>query len=124
MGAVPQRTFDALGNATEKLRMTHDQSFDYGNEKGIKLVNQQVLPHSLSTCVYGHAIHRLAHATIALLRWTYPTYKILVCKLDYKPAFHRLHLHAFAALQSTVTTLGLSEETVALALLRVTFGIW
>jgi hypothetical protein len=77
--------------------MTHDQTFDYGNEDGIKLVNQRVLLHSLSDCVYGHAIHRLAHATIAL-RWAYPTHKILVCKLDYKSAFRRLHLHALAAL--------------------------
>ena len=121
MGAVPQRTFDALGNFTEKLRMTHDQSFDYDNEEGIKSVNQRVLPQSLSTCVYGHTIHRLAHATIAL-RWAYPTHRILVCKLDYKSAFRRLHLHALAALQSTVTTLGLAEEPVALASLRVTFG--
>ena len=121
MGAVPQRTFDALGNPSEKLRMTHDQSFDYDNEDGIKSVNQRVLPQSLSECVYGHAIHRLAHATIAL-RWYYPTHRILVCKLDYKSAFRRLHLQAQAALQSTVTTLGLSDDPIALASLRVTFG--
>ena len=79
------------------------------------------MPLSLSACVYGHALQRLSHAIIGLRR-KFPETIILICKLDFKSAFRRLHLHAQAALQSTVTTLGLSEHPIALTSLRVTFG--
>ena len=120
MGAVPQGTINEKGEAAIKYRMTHDQSFDHDLEH-IKSVNQRVLAMSLSKCVYGHALRRLAHALIAL-RWMFPWVAILIGKLDYKSAFRRLHLRALAALRSVVTTTGLMEHPVALASLRVTFG--
>ena len=43
-------------------------------------------------------------------------------KIDYKLAFRRLHLTGQAALQSTLSTKGLSDDLVALASLSVTFG--
>jgi hypothetical protein len=46
MGAVLQHSIDELGRALDKLRMTHDQSFDYKIE-GIKSLNQRVIPESL-----------------------------------------------------------------------------
>ena len=121
MGAVPQHSINELGHATDKLRMTHDQSFDYAIAE-IKSINQRVIQDSLSGCAYGFALRRVIHAVIAL-RWQYPRLAILIGKIDFKSAFRRLHLNGRAALQSTLTTTGLSEDDpVALASLRVTFG--
>ena len=52
----------------------------------------------------------------------FPWAQILCGKIDYKSAFRRLHLTGQAALQSTLSTKGLSDDPVALASLRVTFG--
>ena len=120
MGAVLQTSIDELGRALDKLRMTHDQSFDYDIE-GIKSLNQRVIPKSLSGCAYGFAVKCLVHAVIAI-RWMFPWTEILCGKIDYKSAFRRLHLNGRAALQSTLSTKGLSDDPVALASLRVTFG--
>ena len=120
MGAVPQKSLGGNGEESTKLRMTHDQSFDYGSET-TKSVNQRVLASSLSQCVYGHTLSRLAHAMVST-RWRYPHAAILIGKLDYKSAFRRLHLRAQAALQCVISTTGLMEDPVALASLRVTFG--
>ena len=103
-----------------KLRMNHDQSFDY-NIEDIKSNNQRVIQQSLSKCVFGFAARRLVHAIIALRRM-FPWAKILCGKIDYKSAFCRLHLPGQAALQSTLSTKGLSNDPVALVSLRVTFG--
>ena len=121
MGAVTQRTIDDQGNTAEKLWMTHNQSFDYSLGAEIKSVNQRVLPNSLPGCVYYHTLSRLIHAIIAL-QWKCPWLLILLSKLDFKSAFRRLNVNAQAALQSIVTTTGLSEDPIALASLRVTFG--
>ena len=73
-------------------------------------------------CVYAFALRRLIHAVITL-RWQHPWLAILLCKIDFKSAFRRLHLNGRAALQSTLaTSTGLSDDPVALASLRVTFG--
>ena len=79
MGAVPQGTLDDHGRASIKYRLTPDPTFDHDLE-GIKSVNQRVLTESLSRCVYGHALRRLAHAVIAL-RGTFPGVAILIGKL-------------------------------------------
>ena len=100
--------------------MTHDQSFDY-DIKDIKSVNQRVIQQSLSEFAFGFAVRRLVHAIIAL-RWMFPWAQILCGKIDYKSAFRRLHLTGQAALQSALSTKGLSDDPVALASLRVTFG--
>jgi hypothetical protein len=120
MGAVAQSSIDETGQVTNKVRMTHDQSFDYALEK-VKSVNHRVTEDSLSSCQFGFALRRLIHAIIAL-RWIFPLEYILVGKFDYKSAFRRLHLNGQAALQSTLSTTGLSNDPVALASLRVTFG--
>jgi hypothetical protein len=53
----------------------------------------------------------------------FPWAKILCGKIDYKLAFRCLHLTSQAALvQSTLSAKGLSDDHVALASLRVTFG--
>jgi hypothetical protein len=121
MGAVLQFSIDELGRALDKLRMTHDQSFNYNIEGITKSLNQWVIPDSLSGCAYGFAVKRLVHAVIAI-RWMFPCAEILCGKVDYKSSFHRLHLNGRAALQSTLSTKGLSDNPVALASLCVTFG--
>ncbi|WP_317202142.1 hypothetical protein [Janthinobacterium sp.] len=120
MGAVPQKALRGQGEEATKVRMTHDQSFDY-DLTDVKSVNQRVLAASLSKCLYGHALKRIAHALVAI-RWRHPFVEILIGKLDYKSAFRRLHLRALAALRSVLTTIGLMENPIALASLRVTFG--
>ena len=120
MGAVAQQSIDENGNPLPKIRMTHDQSFTYELET-IESVNQRVIPSSLPKCVYGFTLRRLAHAIVAL-RGLFPLIAILIGKLDYKSAYRRMHLHALSALQSVITTQGLTDDPVALASLRVTFG--
>ncbi|WP_317201517.1 hypothetical protein [Janthinobacterium sp.] len=120
MGAVPQKALGGQGDDATKVRMTHDQSFNY-DLKDVKSVNQRVLAASLSKCLYGHTMKRITHALVAI-RWRHPLVAILISKLDYKSAFRRLHLRALAALRSVLTTIGLMENPVALASLRVTFG--
>ena len=119
MGTVAQQSIDEDRNPLPKIRMTHDQSFTSELEN-IESVNQRVIPSSLSKCVYGFTLRRLAHAIVAL-RWFFLLIEILIGKLDFKSAYRRMHLHALSALQSVITTQGLTDDPVALASLRVTF---
>ena len=120
MGLVEQFSIDEEGKIVPKLRMTHDQSFTFKLE-AIKSVNQRVLRDSLSRCVFGFALRRMAHNIVAT-RAIYTTTPILISKLDYKSAYRRMHLHAMSILQSVITTIGLSGDPIALASLQVTFG--
>ena len=66
-------------------------------------------------------MRRLAHVIVAL-RWFYLLIEILIRKFDFKSAYRRMHLHVLLALQSVITTQGLTDDPVALASLWVTFG--
>jgi hypothetical protein len=120
LGLVDQHSIDGDGRAIDKNRLTHDQSFDFKLEP-IRSVNQRVVKAALSACKYGFTLPRLLHIIIAL-RTLFPTVALLLTKWDFKSAYRRLHFGAHSALQSVVTTTGLSPVPIALASLRATFG--
>ena len=121
LSMVEQWTIDEAGNSTPKLRLAHDQSFDFQQEE-IPSVNQRVIDDELSVTRYGFALSRFLHAIIAL-RMLFPGIAILLTKIDFKSAYRRVHFHAESALQSVVTIADLGGAMkVALASLRATFG--
>ena len=108
MGLVAQNTINELGEIMPKDRLTHDQSFEIGNNR-VRMEDHQPV-------VFGHALRRLMHFVVDTRR-RHPTTPILLQKVDFKAAYRRAHLSASTAAKS-ITTL----NDIALVALRLTFG--
>jgi hypothetical protein len=116
MNIASQDTIDEHGNSTPKKRLTHDQSYIF-NGTGTS-VNSRVDKTSLTPCIFGWAIRRLAHWIVSA-RLKYPNTIIYATKLDFKSAYRRCHMHASTAVQSCAI---LPALQIALLMLRLTFG--
>ena len=116
MNIASQDTIDEHGKSTPKKRLTHDQSYIF-NGTGTS-VNSRVDKTSLTPCIFGWAIRRLAH-WIVCARLKYPNTIIFATKLDFKSAYRRCHMHASTAVQSCAI---LPALQIALLMLRLTFG--
>jgi len=115
LGMVVQSTIDERGNPKEKLRLTHDQSF---NPKGMDgcSVNDRVDETTLTPARFGKAFSRVLYH-ILFLRLMVPGEPIYLTKVDFKSAYRRLHLHPWTAVKSCTS---LAEKL--LVALRMTFG--
>lgn len=121
MGLADQFTLDDGGNLTAKQRLTHDQSWSF---KPGTAFNERIGDNNIGSCVYGHAIRRILHQIIGL-REKFPGIPVLITKADFKAAYRRLHQSGHTALQSVVSTQGLTPSDIqpmALLSLRATFG--
>ena len=115
LGMVVQSTIDEKGQAKEKFRLTHDQSFNPGRTDG-RSVNDRVDSSQLTVARFGKAFSRLIYH-ISFLRQLYPNVRILLTKVDWKSAYRRIHLKAITAVKSCTSVDGL-----LLVVLRMTFG--
>jgi hypothetical protein len=90
MGLVEQATINEQGEIVDKLRLTHDQSFN--PIKGThRSVNARVNPLRLTTpCMFGRSLLRHIHQIVAL-RHRHPTKTILQSKVDWKSTYRCLH---------------------------------
>mmetsp|Transcript_1089 Transcript_1089/g.1714 ORF Transcript_1089/g.1714 Transcript_1089/m.1714 type:complete len:831 (+) Transcript_1089:2296-4788(+) len=87
IGVVEQTTINEHGQIIPKFRSIHDQSFPPAFGPSI---NDRVLLDLLPPCKYGHTLHRIIHAIIAL-RLRDPQARILISKIDLDKAYRRLH---------------------------------
>jgi hypothetical protein len=120
LGMVLQSSIDENGTKIEKRRMTHDQSMAFSSKMPI---NKRIKLEEIQECKFGFTLRRIMNQIVAY-RYKYPTTPILIAKTDFKSAYRRLHQEFTAALQSTITTIGLHppSEEFALVCLRSTFG--
>jgi hypothetical protein len=115
MGLVEQATINELGEIVDKLRVTHDQSFN--PVKGTRRsVNDRVNRELLTPCMFGRALLRHIHQVVAL-RHRHPDEIILQSKVDWKSAYRRLH----NAPATAVSAMVLVGQRLLVAL-RLTFG--
>jgi hypothetical protein len=115
MGLVEQATINERGEIVDKLRVTHDQSFN--PVKGTRRsVNDRVQRDLLTPCMFGRALLRHIHQIVAL-RNRHPTEIILQSKVDWKSAYRRLH-NAPATAVAAMVLVG----NFLLVALRLTFG--
>jgi hypothetical protein len=115
MGLIEQATINKRGEIVDKLRVTHDQSFN--PVKGTRRsVNDRVHRDLLTPCMFGRALLRHIHQIVALRR-RHPTTVILQSKVDWKSAYRRLH-NAPATAVSAMVFVG----QFLLVALRLTFG--
>ena len=115
MGLIEQATINELGEITDKLRLTHDQSFN-PVKRTKRSVNNRVDQSQLTRCMFGHSLVRHLHH-IAALRYRHPTEPILQSKVDWKSAYRRLHNAASTAVGAMVVV-----GSRLLIALRLTFG--
>ncbi len=93
MGLVEQATINERGEIVDKLRVTHDQS--YNPVKGTRRsVNDRVYRDELTPCMFGRALLRHIHQIVAL-RYRHPNAIILQSKVHWKSAY-RLSLTPFS----------------------------
>ena len=118
MGNAQQTTIDEKGIRVPKNRLTHNQSMVFGSGNSI---NSRVIEDELSLTQYGFALLRFLHLIVAL-RLNFPNVCILLSKLDFKPAYRRVHNDPDAIAHGFVTLGDLGRENVSLASLRLTFG--
>jgi hypothetical protein len=93
-------TINERGEIVPKWRLIHDQSFNVikGTHRSI---NDRLITDDLTPCRYGKALLRHIHVIIGL-RQRHPNLQILQSKVDWKPAYRRLHYAANTAIQSIV----------------------
>jgi hypothetical protein len=115
MGLVLQTTINERGEIVEKFRVTHDQSYNPVRQTQ-RSVNNRVLHHHLTPCMFGRALLRHVHQIVAL-RHRHPTEPILQTKVDVKSAYRRLH-NAIATAVAAMVLVG----AYLLVALRLTFG--
>jgi hypothetical protein len=115
MGLVEQATINERGEIVDKLRVTHDQSFNpvRGTHRS---VNDRVDRTLLTPCMFGRALLRHIHQIVAL-RHRHPAEIILQSKVDWKSAYRRLHNAPSTAVSSMVVV-----GCFLLVALRLTFG--
>jgi hypothetical protein len=112
---VAQATINERGEIVDKLRVTHDQSFN--PVKGTRRsVNDRVDWALLTPCMFGRALLRHIYQIVAL-RHRHPTEIILQSKVDWKSAYRRLHNAPSTAVSAMVIV-----ACFLLAALRLTFG--
>ena len=115
LGMVAQTSIDEKGNPIDKLRLTHDQSFNPSGTPG-RSVNDRVDTSQLTIARFGKAFSRLLYH-ISYLRQLWPDDPILLTKVDCKSAYRRIHLKANTAVKSCT-----SIDDLLLVALRMTFG--
>ena len=115
LGLVPQLMLREDGSRKEKLRLTHDQSFNAC--KGmLRSLNDKVDAEGLTPARFGRTLMRFLHNTCELRR-RFPKERLLMTKVDWKSAYRRIHLqHGTAAKLCTCTA------RMLLVALRITFG--
>jgi len=101
------------GSRQQKLRLTHDQSFEMVAGPS---VNARVLTHELEPLYYGGCLSRVIHYMLSL-RLRHPKVRILAGKCDIKAAYRRITLHGDTAAKCTIMYNGLG-----LVSSRLTFG--
>jgi hypothetical protein len=115
MGLVKQAMINECGKIVDKLRVTHDQS--YNPIKGTRRsVNNHIHRDLLTPCLFGCALPHHIHQIVAL-RHQHPTEIILQSKVDWKLAYRRLH-NAPATTVSAMVLVG----SFLLVALHLTFG--
>jgi hypothetical protein len=115
MGLIEQATINELGEIIDKLRVTHDQSYN-PIKRTRRSVNDRVHRDLLTPCMFGRSLLRHIHQIVAL-RHRYPTEPILQSKVDWKSAYRRLH-NAIATAIAAMVLVG----NFLLIALRLTFG--
>ena len=115
LGMVAQTSIDEKGNPIDKLRLTHDQSFNPSGTPG-RSVNDRVDTSQLTIARFGKAFSRLLYH-ISYLRQLWPDDPILLTKVDCKSTYRRIHLKANTAVKSCT-----SIDDLLLVALRMTFG--
>jgi hypothetical protein len=113
-GIVHQGTINKLGQYMSKDRPTHDQSFSAQLEG--RSINDRCIMGALTPCVFGHALLRIIHFILHLCR-TSPKTRIFIQKVDFKPAYWRMHLLTDMAAKCITVVGGL-----AFVSLRLPFG--
>jgi hypothetical protein len=115
MGLVEQATINERGEIVDKLRVTHDQSFN--PVKGTRRsVNNRVDRALLTPCMFGQALLRHIHQIVALCH-RHLTEIILQSKVDWKSVYRRLHNAPSTAVSAMVVA-----GCFLLVALRLTFG--
>lgn len=113
-GAAIQTSITETGDRIEKVRVTHDSSFNFSDAK--RSINDRVDLQAYPELIYGYCLIRLFHFIVAL-RLAHPDKSILLAKFDYSDAYRRLHHHGTAALMQVLTF-----GPMALVMLRMAFG--
>ena len=113
-GAAIQTTISETGDQCEKIRVTHDSSFNFSDDK--RSLNDRVDMTAYAELIYGYCLLRLFHFIVAL-RLEHPDKTIFLAKFDFSDAYRRLHHHGGSAVMQVLTF-----GQVALVMLRLAFG--
>ena len=114
LGIADQFTVTENGDQIQKLRITHDCSWE--DPSGFS-VNNTVLTELLEPCKYEYCLNRILHK-IQKMRYDYPLSNILITKHDFDSAYRRLHWRIEIALLC-ITII----ENIVYFLTRLAFGI-
>ena len=104
-GIVHQGTINELGQYMSKDRPMHGQSFSARREG--RSINDPCITEELTPCVFGHALLGIIHFILHLRRIS-PKTKIFIQKVDFKPAYQRMHLSTDMAAKCITVVEGLA----------------
>jgi hypothetical protein len=113
MNIAEQDSISARGEIVAKLRLTHDHSFDFGENSAI---NSRARLEDLEPAHFGKALRRFIYFVVDLRR-RFPEKRIFLVKGDWKAAYRRIHLHPDTAIQCAT-----QFQSMVLVPLRLTFG--
>lgn len=114
IGVAKQFSINEQNETIEKLRLTHDCSWEGPSSHSVNSrINEDLLP----PLQYGRCLLRVLH-NLQHLRYNNPNKRILMAKHDLDSAYRRLHWHARCALLC-ITIVG----NIAYILTRLCFGI-
>jgi hypothetical protein len=115
MNIMTQNTINKIGQIIPKDQLTHNQSWKWSSGTS---VNSRVRKELLQACRFGFFIRQIVNWAVAA-RSSYPNFRILATKIDYKSAYRRGHLNAETALQ---TCTQLPDKGMAIMTFWNTFG--
>jgi hypothetical protein len=113
-GAAIQTTISETGDRCEKLRVTHDSSFNFSDDQ--RSLNERVDMKAYAELIYGYCLMRLLPFIVAL-RLEYPEKTIFFAKFDFSDAYRRLHHHGLSVIMQVLTF-----DQMVLVMLRLAFG--
>lgn len=114
IGVATQFTINEKNETIEKLRLTHDCSWEGPSSFSVNnRINEDLLP----PLQYGRCLLRVLH-NLQQMRYENPNKRILMAKHDLDSAYRRLHWHAKCALLCITIV-----SNIAYILTRLCFGI-
>jgi hypothetical protein len=119
IGLQHQQTINEQGEIIPKKRISHDLS----NRKDLKRsINQRTNIDLIPDVLYGYVLLRFLHL-IHHIRWSFPSRKILMNKVDIEKAYRRFHTTPKVASKCIAIWPTDDNKDIAVLLTRLPFGL-